>query len=98
MRVETAFELVFAGAVLVSAAALAAAAAERAGTRLILGASAAIGAGATAAWIAFALRPETTLAVSATGLVACLLASLGALALGRGLARGRSIERDLALM
>jgi len=92
---ETAFELVFAAAVLVAAASLAAAALERVGKRALLGAAAAIGVAAAAAWAAFALRPEMELAVSATGLVACLLAAVGALALRRGLAHGRAIDRDL---
>jgi hypothetical protein len=92
---ETAFELVFAAAVLVAAASLAGAALERVGKWALLSAAAAIGVAAAAAWAAFALRPETELAVSATGLVACLLAVVGALALRRGLAHGRAIERDL---
>jgi hypothetical protein len=95
VTLETAFELVFAAAVLVAAAALAGAALERAGKRVLLGVAGVIGAAGVAAWVAFALRPETELAVSATGLAACLLAVVGALALRRGLARGRAIGRDL---
>jgi len=92
---ETAFEIVFAAAVLVAAASLAGAALERAGKRVLVGAASVIGAAAAAAWAAFALRPGTELAVSATGLVACLLAVVGALALRHGLARGRAIELDI---
>ena len=95
MSLETAFELVFAAAVLVAAASLAGAALERAGKKTLLGAAGAIGAAAAAAWIAFALRPETTLAVSATGLFASMLAVVGALALRRGLAQGRAIDLEL---
>jgi adenylate kinase family enzyme len=95
VSLETAFELVFAAAVLVAAASLGGAALERAGKKTLLGAAGAIGAAAAAAWVAFALRPETTLAVSATGLLACMLAVVGALALRRGLAQGRAIDREL---
>ncbi len=95
MTIELAFEIVFACAVLLAAASLAGAALERVGKRLLLGAAGAIGAAATAAWIAFALRPQVELAISATGLLACLLAVVGALALRRGLAHGRTVERDI---
>ena len=95
MSVETTFEFVFAAAVLLAAAALAGAALERADKRALLGAAGAIGAAAAAAWVAFALRPGAELAVSATGLVACVLAVVGALALRRGLAHSRAIDRDL---
>jgi hypothetical protein len=95
VSLETAFELVFAAAVLLAAASLAGAALERLGKRVLLGACGAIGAASAAAWVAFALRPETELAVSATGLVACVLAVVGALALRRGLAQGRAINADI---
>lgn len=95
MTIELAFEIVFAGAVVLAAAALAGAALERAGKRLLLAAAGAAGAAATAAWVAFALGPQVELAISATGLLACLLAVVGALALRRGLAHGRAVERDM---
>ena len=40
-----------------------------------------IGSAAVAAWVAFALSPSAALAISATGLLACLLLPVGALAL-----------------
>ncbi len=95
MTIELAFEIVFACGVLLAAALLAAAALERAGKGLLLGATWATGAAAAAAWIAFARRPQVELAISATGLLACLMAVVGALALRRGLAHGRTIERDI---
>lgn len=95
MTIELAFEIVFACVVVLAAAALAGAALERAGKRLLLGAAAVAGVAATAAWVAFALRPRVELAVSATGLLACLGAVAGALALRRGLAHGRAVERDM---
>jgi len=95
MDVETAFAIVFAAAVVVAAASLAATALERASRALLLVASGAIAVAAVAAWVAFALSPSTALAISATGLVACLLAPVGALGLRRGLARGRAIDEEI---
>ena len=95
MSVETAFEIVFAAGVLVGAASLAAAALEQAGRRLLIVAAGAIGAGAVAAWVAFALVPSTELAIAGTGLLACTLAPIAALSLRRSLARGRAIDVEL---
>lgn len=95
VTIELAFEIAFACAVLLAAASLAGAALERAGKRLLLGAAAATGAAAAIAWVAFALGPRVELAISATGLLACLLAVVGALALRRGLSHGRAVNRDI---
>jgi len=95
VTLEKLFALVFAGAVLLAAAALAGAALERLGKRALLGATGVSVAAATAGWVAFALRPGVELAVSATGLVACLLAVVSAFAVRRGLARSRDIENDI---
>jgi hypothetical protein len=95
VTIELAFEIVFAGGVLLAAAALAGAALERAGKRLLLAAAGVTGAAATAAWIAFAFRPKVELAIPATGLAACLMAVVGALALRRGMAQGRAVDRDI---
>lgn len=95
MDVETAFAIVFAAAVVVAGASLAATALERASRAMLLAAAGAIGIAALAAWVAFALSPSTALAISATGLVACLLLPVGALALRRGLARGRAIDEEI---
>ena len=96
MTVETVFEILFAGGVLVAAASLAGAALERAGARLLMGVAAALGAAGAAGWVAFALRPETELAIPATGLMACLVTVLAGIAVRRGLARGRAIELQIA--
>ena len=96
MTIEVAFEAAFACAVLLAAAALAGAALDRAGKRSLVGAAGATGAAAAAAWVAFAFRPQVELAISATGLLACLVAIVGALALRRGLAHGRAIESQIA--
>ena len=95
MSLETAFEIVFAVGVVVAAAGLAAAMVDVAGRRTLTAAAGAIGAAATAAWIAFALEPGTGLAVAATGLIACLLVTLAAIALQRVLVRARAIDGEI---
>ena len=95
MDLETAFAIVFAAAVVVAAASLAATAFERVSRAMLLAAAGGIGIAAVAAWVAFALSPSASLAISATGLVACLLLPVGALALRRGLARGRAIDEEI---
>ena len=98
MAVETAFELAFAGGVLLAAATLALAALERLSARMILAIAGLVGAAATAAWAAFALDPGRSAAIAAAGLTACLLAVIGALALRRGLMTGRAIDEQLNLV
>jgi hypothetical protein len=95
MDAEITFEIVFAVAVVVAAGSLAATALERASRTMLLVAAGAIGAAAVAAWVAFALAPSTALAISATGLTACVLVPVAALGLRHGLARGRDIDREI---
>lgn len=95
MSLESAFEIVFAIGVVVAAVALAGAAFDFVGRRALIAAAAAVGAGAVAAWVAFAFEPSTGLAIVGTGLLACELAVVGALGLRRGMARSRSLDREL---
>jgi hypothetical protein len=92
--IESAFEIVFALGVVVAAAALAGAAFELVGRRALIAAGAALGVGSVAAWVAFAFDPSTDLAIVGTGLVACVLAVVGALGLRRGMARSRALDRE----
>jgi hypothetical protein len=94
MSVESAFEIVFAVGVVVAAAALAGAAFELVGRRALIAAGVAIGVAAVGAWVAFALDPSTELAIVGTGLIACVLAVVGALGLRRGMARSRALDRE----
>jgi hypothetical protein len=94
MSVESAFEIVFAVGVVGAGAALAGAAFELAGRRALIAAGVAIGAAAVGAWVAFALDPSTGLAIVGTGLIACVLAVVGALGLRRGMARSRALDRE----
>jgi len=95
VSLESAFEIVFAIGVVVAAVALAGAAFDFVGRRALIAAAAAVGAGAVAAWVAFAFEPSTGLAIVGTGLLACELAVVGALGLRRGMARSRSLDREL---
>jgi hypothetical protein len=94
MSVESAFEIVFAVGVVSAAAALAGAAFELAGRRALITAGVAIGVAAVGAWVAFALDSSTELAIVGTGLIACMLAVVGALGLRRGMARSRALDRE----
>ena len=94
MSVESAFEIVFAVGVVGAGAALAGAAFELVGRRALIAAAVAIGVGAVGAWVAFALDPSNELAIVGTGLIACMLAVVGALGLRRGMARSRALDRE----
>jgi hypothetical protein len=95
MTLENVFAVVFAGAVILALAALAGAALDRLGKRALLGVAGVCASAAAAGWVAFAFKPRVDLAISATGLVACLLAVVSALALRRGLVQSRAIEQDI---
>jgi hypothetical protein len=96
VSVETIFGIAFAVCIVVAAVALAAAATGRIARRTILAAAGGIGVLGVAAWVAFALEPSGTLAVAAGGILACLLATLGALAVDRALARSGRIEAQFS--
>ena len=98
MAVETAFQLAFAGGILLAAATLALAAIERIGARAILAITGLVGVAATAGWVAFALDPTRAAAIAAVGLTACVLAVVSALALRRALTSGRAIDEQLELV
>src|SRR2546423_5533221 len=88
------FERCFAGAVVLSAAALVAAALERL-PRLVLGALAGVVAAASAAaWAAFGLHPSTRLAVDGAGLAACAVVILTGIPLAAAVARSRRVEAE----
>jgi hypothetical protein len=95
MTAETAFQLAFAVGVLLAGATLAAAALGHASRKSITTVAGLLGSAAVAGWVAFALEPTADLAVAAGGLTACLLATLGALALRAGLAKARAIDTQL---
>jgi hypothetical protein len=94
VTVETAFQLAFAGAILVAAASLLWAASGRARRKLLAVAAAVLGSAAVAAWLAFAFEPSDDLAVAAAGLSLALLTEIGAILLGPAVRRTRSLDAE----
>ena len=92
MTLETLAGALFAAGIAVAASALASAWLGRGRRPLLLVATGLVGALAAAAWIAFALRPGSELALSAAGLTACLLATGASLPLARALERNARVE------
>ena len=90
------FQILFAASVVAAGAALALAARNRVSRRVLLGVAGAIGAVALAAWVAFALSPQTSLAASAAGLTASLLAAVGALGVQWGVSRALQLADSVA--
>src|SRR6266700_792587 len=96
MPLETSFQIVFAVGVAVASAALAAAGFRLVRRVALVCATAVVSAAAVAAWIAFALRPDRELAISAGGLTGAAVAAAGSLALARALRRAAQIDAELA--
>jgi hypothetical protein len=89
-------QIVFAATAAAVAVSLLAAALDRASRRPLLVLAVAIGLGAVAAWVAFALRPQAGLAVVAGGMTLAFAAEIGALRL-RGLLRAaQRVDEQLA--
>ena len=96
MALTTVADLIFAGGVVLAALTLAAAALRRAPTAFLASATLLEACAATGIWVAFALRHDRPLAVSAGGLTACTLAAGAALLLRRALRRVGAIDARLA--
>jgi uncharacterized phage infection (PIP) family protein YhgE len=89
-------QIVFAATALVTALSLAGAAFDALGRRLLLAATLAIGLAAVACWIAFALRPQSALAVVAGGMTVAFGAELVALRLRDLLRASGRVDAQLA--
>src|SRR5438093_3195024 len=89
-------EAVFAGAVLLLFGSAAAVLLGRVSRDSLLALGALVSAAAAAAWVVFALDPNSEIGVAAGGLTVCAAAQLGLLALRRLLEHGRDVERLLA--
>src|SRR3954467_717929 len=85
----------FGVSVVLAAAAIAGAALGRTSQRVIYLISILIGVGATAAWVLFALEPETKLALPAAGMTAALLAAVTAIGVRRGVWHAARIEAEI---
>ena len=95
MDLESVLQTALVASVVFAGATLAGAALERAPRKLLVAAAALVGAAAGAAWVAYALSPDVDVAAAAAGITGCLLATLGALALRRGIAYGRRVEEEV---
>jgi hypothetical protein len=89
-------DLLFAGGVVVAALALAGAALRLARPSVLVVATALEAAAAVGVWVAFALRHDRSLAVSAAGLTVCTLAAGAAVLLSRALKRVGAMDDRLA--
>jgi hypothetical protein len=96
VTLTTLADLVFAAGVVLAALAVAGAALRRARPLLLLAAAALESAAAVAVWVAFALRHDRSLAVSAAGLTGCALAAGAAVLLSRALERVGAMDARLA--
>jgi hypothetical protein len=91
------FELVFAAAVVVVFASVAAAIVGRVARRTLLWLAGVLGAAAAGAWVGVALEPRREAALAAGGLTLCATLELGTAALHRLVARARDVEEGFAL-
>ena len=96
MSLTTLADLVFAAGVVVAALALAGAAFRRASSAVLMAAFALEAVAAVGVWVAFALRHDRSLAVSAGGLTACALVAGAAILLSRALKRAAATDARLA--
>jgi hypothetical protein len=96
VALTTLADLVFAGGVVLAALALAGAVLRRGSTQALLAIVCIEAAAAVGVWVAFALRHDRSLAVSAGGLTACTLAAGAAVLLRRSLRRVEATDARLA--
>jgi hypothetical protein len=88
-------EIVFAVSIVVAAATLLGAWLDRLAPKQIAVVAAVLGAAALAAWIVFALKLETDLAVAAAGITTTFLVALGAMAVHRGVLYAHRSEAEV---
>jgi len=96
VALTTIADLIFAGGVVLAALALAGAALQRASASVLSIVAFVEAAAAVGVWIAFALRHDRSLAVSAAGLTVCAVAAVAALLLRRALTRVGAMDARLA--
>jgi hypothetical protein len=96
VALTTICDLIFAGGVVLAALTLAGAALRRVETSVLVAATIVEGAAAVGVWVAFALRHDRSLAVSAAGLTACMLVAGAAVLLSRALRRVAAMDDRLA--
>ena len=96
MTLTTIADLIFAAGVVLAALALSGAALRRASTSALVAVTTLEAAAAVGVWVAFALRHDRSLAVSAAGLTVCTFAAVAALLLRRALTRVAAMDARLA--
>jgi hypothetical protein len=96
VALTTIAELIFAGGVVLAALAVAGAALQRLSASVLAVVAFVEGAAAVGVWVAFALRHDRSLAVSAAGLTACAIAAVAALLLRGALTRVGAMDARLA--
>ena len=96
MTPTTIADLIFASGVVLAALALAGAALRRAPTSALASVAALEAAAAVGVWVAFALRHDRPLAVSAAGLTVCTAAAVASVLLRRALNRVAAMDARLA--
>jgi len=96
VALTTLCDLIFAAGVVLAALALAGAALHRGRTSLLVAITTVEAAGAVGVWVAYALRHDRALAVSAAGLTACTLVAAAAILLRRALKRVGAMDARLA--
>jgi len=96
VQLTKAVEIGFAVAAVITGTSLAAALVDRLARRVGIGLAALLGAGAIAAWVAFALHERGAIAVAAAGITLAVLAEIGAIRIHRLLEMIRGVDRQLA--
>jgi hypothetical protein len=96
VSLTTIADLIFAGGIVLAAFALAGAALRRVRTSVLSAIAIVEAVAAVGVWVAFALRHDRSLAVSAGGLTVCTLAAVAALLLRRALTRVGAMDARLA--
>ena len=96
MALTTIADLIFAGGIVLAALTFAGAALRRAPTALLASSAGLEACAAAGIWVAFAVRHDRPLAVSAGGLTACTVAAGAAVLLRRALRRVGAMDARLA--
>ena len=95
VALSTVFEIVFAAGIVVAVLVLGGTALRRLPARVLVTVAAVLSAAAVGAWIVFAFKHGTSLALSAGGLTACVLIATGSLLLRDALARIAALDERL---
>jgi hypothetical protein len=96
VELVTAAQIAFAAAVVIASLSLVGAAFDRVSRRLLFAGAGLLALATVAAWIAFGVRPQTSLAVAAAGITLAFVAQLAAIRLQRLLRAAGRVDEQLA--